>query len=43
MPPQTLHSKRNAGYHGPADTYDKLDYRRMAKVIQGVYSFIAQR
>lgn len=32
---------RNSNYHGAGDTYDKLDYRRMAKVVQGVYE-IAQ-
>ncbi|MEO7728385.1 MAG: M28 family peptidase [Burkholderiales bacterium] len=34
---------RNTQYHRAGDTYDKLDYHRMAKVIQGVYSFIVQR
>ena len=29
---------RNPNYHGAGDTYDKLDYRRMAKVVQGVYA-----
>lgn len=31
---------RNTGYHGPGDTADRLDYHRMAKVVQGVYAFI---
>jgi Zn-dependent M28 family amino/carboxypeptidase len=34
---------RNAEYHGARDTFDSLDYRRMAKVVQGVYAYIAQR
>jgi len=34
---------RNRGYHGPGDTFDQLDYRRMSKVVQGVYSYIARR
>lgn len=29
---------RNPNYHGAGDTYDKLDYRRMAKVVRGVYA-----
>ncbi len=33
---------RNRNYHGAGDTYEKLDYLRMAKVVQGVYA-IAQR
>lgn len=33
---------RNHNYHEAGDTYEKLDYRRMAKVVQGVYA-IAQR
>jgi Zn-dependent M28 family amino/carboxypeptidase len=33
---------RNTNYHGSEDTYDKLDYRRMAKVVQDVYA-LAQR
>lgn len=32
---------RNLNYHGAGDTCEKLDYRRMAKVVQGVYA-IAQ-
>lgn len=31
---------RNLHYHGPGDTYEKLDYSRMAKVVQGVFSLI---
>ncbi len=33
---------RNGHYHLAGDTYEKLDYRRMAKVVQGVYA-VAQR
>lgn len=29
---------RNTAYHTPADTSDRLDYMRMAYVLQGVYS-----
>ncbi len=29
---------RNKQYHLAGDTYDKLDYTRMAKVVQGVYA-----
>lgn len=29
---------RNPHYHRPIDTFDKLDYRRMAQVVQGVYA-----
>ncbi len=29
---------RNDDYHGAGDTADKLDYDRMAKVVQGVYA-----
>jgi hypothetical protein len=29
---------RNPNYHRPGDTYDTLDYQRMAKVVQGVYA-----
>lgn len=31
---------RNQSYHSVTDTPDKLDYNRMAKVVQGVYSYI---
>lgn len=31
---------RNPNYHQSGDTYDKLDYERMAKVVQGVYALI---
>jgi Zn-dependent M28 family amino/carboxypeptidase len=31
---------RNANYHQAGDTYDTLDYRRMAKVVQSVYALI---
>jgi Zn-dependent M28 family amino/carboxypeptidase len=30
---------RNQNYHLPGDTFEKLDYGRMAKVVQGVYAF----
>lgn len=33
---------RNASYHEAGDTYDKLDYKRMAKVVQAVHA-ITQR
>lgn len=33
---------RNTNYHLAGDTYEKLDYQRMAKVVQSVYE-IAQR
>ena len=29
---------RNHQYHRAGDTYEKLDYRRMAKVVQAVYA-----
>jgi Zn-dependent M28 family amino/carboxypeptidase len=29
---------RNKNYHLAGDTYEKLDYRRMAQVVQGVYA-----
>ena len=29
---------RNPHYHRPTDTFDKLDYRRMAQVVQGVHA-----
>ena len=31
---------RNPHYHQRTDTHDKLDYRRMAQVVQGVYAAI---
>jgi Zn-dependent M28 family amino/carboxypeptidase len=31
---------RNRSYHQAGDTYDKLDYRRMAKVVQAVYAIV---
>lgn len=34
---------RNDAYHLGSDTFDRLDYARMAKVVQGVYAFIVQR
>jgi Zn-dependent M28 family amino/carboxypeptidase len=33
---------RNKQYHLAGDTYDKLDYRRMAQVVQGVYAVAQQ-
>jgi Zn-dependent M28 family amino/carboxypeptidase len=33
---------RNPHYHKAGDTYDKLDYARMAKVVQGVYAIAEQ-
>ncbi len=29
---------RNKAYHGSGDTWDRLDYARMAQVVQGVYA-----
>lgn len=31
---------RNAAYHQPGDTWDKLDYVRMAKVVDGVLAVL---
>ncbi len=31
---------RNGNYHQAEDTFEKLDYKRMAKVVQGVYAII---
>jgi hypothetical protein len=31
---------RNGSYHQAGDTWDRLDYRRMAKVVQGVYALV---
>jgi hypothetical protein len=33
---------RNQNYHGAGDTFDKLDYKRMAMVVQAVYA-VAKR
>jgi Zn-dependent M28 family amino/carboxypeptidase len=33
---------RNKQYHQAGDTYDKLDYNRMAQVVQGVYRLAQQ-
>lgn len=33
---------RNPNYHLPGDTFDKLDYTRMAIVVQGVYAVTQQ-
>jgi Zn-dependent M28 family amino/carboxypeptidase len=35
--------ERNHAYHLEGDTFDRLDYVRMAKVVQGVYAFVSQR
>jgi Zn-dependent M28 family amino/carboxypeptidase len=34
---------RNQNYHLAGDTYEKLDYRRMAKVVQAVYAVTQQQ
>lgn len=34
---------RNKNYHTAGDTFDRLDYHRMAKVVQGVYAFTQLR
>ena len=34
---------RNPNYHLAGDTYEKLDYVRMAKVVQAVYAVTQQR
>lgn len=31
---------RNPHYHTPEDTYDRLDYARMAKVVEGVFAVV---
>lgn len=31
---------RNPNYHGPGDTAEKLDYKRMAMVVEGVYAAV---
>jgi Zn-dependent M28 family amino/carboxypeptidase len=33
---------RNPNYHEARDTYEKLDYQRMAKVVQGIYAITQQ-
>lgn len=33
---------RNTEYHKPGDTPDRLDYQRMAQVVQAVYGFIQE-
>ena len=33
---------RNQNYHRPGDTFDKLDYKRMAMVVQSVYAVVGQ-
>jgi len=34
---------RNRNYHRAGDTFDKLDYKRMAMVVQSVYAVVGQR
>jgi Zn-dependent M28 family amino/carboxypeptidase len=34
---------RNPHYHRPSDTWEKLDYQRMAMVVQGVYAITQAR
>jgi len=34
---------RNPEYHRAGDTWEKLDYPRMAQVVQGVYAFVRAR
>jgi len=31
---------RNRNYHTPEDTAEKLDYKRMAMVVEGVYAVV---
>jgi hypothetical protein len=31
---------RSAHYHEAGDTFDKLDYRRMANVVNGVHAIV---
>ncbi|WP_426165562.1 M28 family peptidase [Pseudoduganella sp. R-34] len=33
---------RNRNYHRPGDTFDKLDYKRMAMVVQSVYAVLGR-
>jgi Zn-dependent M28 family amino/carboxypeptidase len=33
---------RNTAYHSAEDTHERLDYARMAKVVQGVFAFLAR-
>jgi len=33
---------RNDGYHNEKDTPDTLDYKRMAKVVKGVYAVVME-
>ena len=33
---------RNADYHRAGDSHDKLDYRRMAQVVQAVFAIVQQ-
>jgi len=33
---------RNKQYHEAGDTYDTLDYNRMAQVVQGIYRLAQQ-
>lgn len=32
---------RNPNYHSPQDTAEKLDYNRMAMVVEGVYAAVS--
>lgn len=34
---------RNVEYHQAGDTHERLDYRRMAQVVQGVFAFVHSR
>jgi Zn-dependent M28 family amino/carboxypeptidase len=34
---------RNRNYHTKMDTFEKLDYSRMAKVVEGVFAFLKSR
>jgi Zn-dependent M28 family amino/carboxypeptidase len=33
---------RNKAYHTPEDTADRLDYKRMAQVVQGIYAAVVE-
>ena len=33
---------RNKAYHTPRDTYDRLDYTKMAKVVYGVFKYLTE-
>lgn len=34
---------RNKAYHSAEDTYDRLDYHRMAEVVTGIYEYLLSR